>query len=197
MKKLLLFVSSCILLSISAFSQTFHHGIGIGAYFDNLIPDKITASSTLIYNPRFYFNETDWSSISIGIPLGIGYTADSYDNYDVDGNPSSSGFNSFSVDVPLMVNLNLGQGASSLFKGNMGGYVGVGYAYHYSSSREYYKNDILSKVSGGRSFGAVINGGIRFNIGEPMENVELRLSYFSGHNRKNLGMFGLGIIFNL
>jgi hypothetical protein len=193
MKRLLLFVATCM-ISVNAFSQSFQHGVGISVFFDDMVPDKITAVSAITYNPRYNFHETKNMSISLGIPLSIGFMEDGSGSYDEYGEEEpGADINGFTLDVPVIVNLNLG--ASRMNKGNFGGFIGVGYTYHYASSRDYIKNDI-NKSIGGSSFGPTINGGFRIGIGDPVENVELRFSWYHGRNRTRIGMFGVGAIFN-
>jgi hypothetical protein len=195
MKRLILFVATCI-ISVNVFSQSFHHGLGVSVFFDDMVPDKITTISAITYNPRFNFHETEKMSVSLGIPLSIGFLGDGSGGYDeITGEQVADDINGFSLDVPLMVNLNLGAGSSGLNKGKVGGFIGAGYTYHYASSRDYTKNGSEESI-GGTSFGLTVNGGIRFDIGEPVENVELRFSYYRGRNRTRLGMFGMGVIFN-
>jgi hypothetical protein len=195
MKRLLLFAATCI-ISVNAFSQSFQHGIGVSVFFDNMVPDKITAISAITYSPRYNFHETQNMSISLGIPLSIGFMDDGSGSYDVTtGEQVAGDISGFSLDVPVMVNLNLGGGSSRMNKGKFGGFIGAGYTYHYASSRDYIKNDIDKSIGGG-SFGPTVNGGMRIGIGDPVANVELRFSYYRGRNRTKLGMFGAGVIFN-
>ncbi|SFD53579.1 hypothetical protein SAMN05518672_102337 [Chitinophaga sp. CF118] len=198
MKRLLLFVATCI-ISVNASSQSFHHGLGISIFFDNMVPDKITSIAAITYSPGFNFHETEKMSVSLGIPLSIGFMGDgnnAYDETTEEDEVAAGDINGFTLDVPLMVNLNLGAGSSRMSKGNIGGFIGAGYTYHYSSSRDYTK-DSIEKSIGGTSFGLTVNGGIRMGIGDgPIKNIELRLSYYKGRNRTRLGMFGMGAIFN-
>lgn len=196
MKRPLLFVAACI-ISLNAYSQSFQHGLGISVFFDNMVPDKITAIAAITYSPRFNFYENEKMSVSLGIPLSLGFQDDGSGYYDESTGENVGGdIEGFTMDVPVMVNLNLGRGSSRMSKGKYGGFIGAGYTYHYASSRDYTKNDIIESV-GGSSFGLTVNGGIRASTkGAPMENIELRFSYYRGRNRTTLGMFGVGAIFN-
>lgn len=195
MKRLFLFVAACI-ISVNAFSQSFQHGLGISVFFDNMVPDKISAIAAVTYSPRYNFHETENISVSLGIPLSIGFMDAGDGDYDaITGEEEISDINGFTLDVPVMVNFNFGAGASRMNKGHYGGFIGAGYAYHYASSRDYTKDGIDKSISG-RSFGLTVNGGIRINIGDPVENVELRVSYFRGRNPIRQGIVGVGAIFN-
>lgn len=198
MRKLILFVAACI-ISVNAFSQSFHHGIGVSIFFDNMTPDKITAISAITYSPRYNFRETEKMSASLGIPLSIGFVGDGNNTvyYDeVTGEETSGSIKGFAVNLPLVVNLNVGAGSTKGNKHNIGGFIGAGYTWHYVSSRDYTK-DGNDKTIGGSSFGPTINGGFRFNLGgDPVDNIELRFSYYKGSNRTRLEMFGIGAIFN-
>jgi hypothetical protein len=195
MKRLLLFVAASI-ISVNAFSQSFQHGLGISVFFDNMVPDKITTSAAFTYNPRFNFHETEKMSISLGIPLSIGFKDDGNGYYDeTTGEQVAGDISGFTLNAPVMVNLNLGCGSSKLNKSNFGGFIGAGYTYHYTSSRDYTK-DGIDKSIGGSSFGLTVNGGFRISIGDPVENLEFRFSYYKGRNRTRLEMLGVGAIFN-
>lgn len=198
MKRLLLFVATCI-ISVNTFSQSFQHGFGFSIFFDNMVPDKITTISAITYSPRFNFHETEKMSVSLGIPLSIGFMSDgstAYDETTEEEEDVASDINGFTLNVPVMVNLNLGAGSSGMNHGNFGGFIGAGYTYHYSSSRDYTKDSITSSI-GGTSFGLTVNGGIRVGIGDGVaKNIELRLSYYKGRNRTRLGMFGVGALIN-
>jgi hypothetical protein len=195
-KQLFLFTVACV-LSLSAFAQSFQHGVGIGFYLDNMVPDNVGIGSGFTYNPRINFAEREASSISVGIPLTLGYIQN---GYNTTGNliQTSTGF---MVNVPVMLNFNFGGGASKKSKGRIGGFIGAGYAYHYVSSRDYYAYDeyaaIVIRSVGGSSSGPTANGGMRIAVGRKRtKNIEIKLSYYSGMNKNNVDLYGVGAAFN-
>jgi hypothetical protein len=195
-KQLFLFAVAC-LLSVSAFAQSFQHGAGIGFYLDNMVPDNVGIGSGFTYNPRINFAETEASSISVGIPLTLGYIQNGYGASTYNLVQTSTGF---MVNAPVMLNFNFGGGASKMSKRRIGGFVGAGYGFHYVSSRDYYAYegyDVVIKSVGGSSFGPAANAGMRIAVGRKRaKNIEIKLSYYRGTNKNKLDLYGVGAAFN-
>ena len=201
MKRLLLFAATCI-FSINAFSQTFQHGLGICVFVDNLVPHRITTVGGLTYTPRLNFEETEKMSVSVGLPLSIAYTDNSTSYTDEYGDIVSSGngdITNFTLDVPVIVNLSMWGGSSKLNTQKVGGFIGGGYAYHYTANRNYdytdKNGDVITKRTGGRSYGPVANGGLRVLI-EDTRYLELKFSYYRGMNRNKMNVFGFMLVYN-
>jgi hypothetical protein len=201
MKKILLLAAACI-LSVCAFSQSFQHGVGLGLYFDNMVPDNIGVGSSLTYNPRINFAETSTTSVSVGIPLAIGEMQNTYINdYTYSTGNLIQSVSSFMVNVPVMVNFNFGGGSSKLSRGRIGGFVGAGYGYHYVSSREYYAYDevegVVVKSVGGSSTGLTANAGMRIAFGRNRgKSIEIKFTWYKGTGSNKLDLYGIGAAFN-
>lgn len=201
MKKLFLFVAICV-VSASAFAQSFQHGIGLGMYVDDMEQVDVNVGSSVTYNPRVNFAETEKMSISVGVPLSLGYAA-GYNStyYDYENDNYFESVYSFMLDIPVMVNLNLWGGSSKLSKQRVGGFIGAGYGYHYVSTEKYLVYDetvgTYVKETGGGSTGVSANGGVRIAVGRRRaKNIEIRLSYYRGMNRNKIDVYGLGALFN-
>ncbi|SEW38113.1 hypothetical protein SAMN05428988_4780 [Chitinophaga sp. YR573] len=197
-KQLFLFTVACV-LSISAFSQSFQHGAGIGLYFDNMVPDNVGVGSAFTYNPRINFTETEATSLSVGIPLTVGYIQNAYSVYN--GSSLIQTATGFMVNAPVIVNFNFGGGSSKKSKGRIGGFIGAGYGFHYISSRDYYaydeSNGVVVKSVGGSSFGPAANGGMRIAVGRKRtKNIEIKLSYYAGTSQNKVDLYGVGAAFN-
>jgi len=199
----ILVISLVIATSVSA--QHFQHGAGLGVTLDNMVEKNIAVGSVLTYNPRFNFHETENVSVSVGIPLSVGYTQNTYvtDAYYNDERYHIETSYSFLVQAPVMVNFNFGGGSSPLCHKHIGGFVGAGYAFNYFSPRDYYvydDNDYIIGVDtkGGSSAGPAANAGIRIAIGKThTKSIEIKLSWYHalGSNNK-FNVFGIGAAFN-
>ena len=66
MKKLFLLAAICV-TPISAWSQSFQHGVGLGVYIENMDYTNVLVGSSITYNPRVNFAETE--KMSVGIRL--------------------------------------------------------------------------------------------------------------------------------
>lgn len=205
MKKLFLLAAICA-ATTTAYTQSFQHGVGLGVYIENMDYVDVLVGSTITYSPRINFAETGKMSISVGIPLTIGYAenyGEAYDYDDYDDYYYSYFKNSVSllVDVPVMVNLNLWGGASKLSKQHIGAFIGAGYGYHYVTERKYggYNEDgvFVLGSTGGNSFGPSFNGGMRIAVGRRRsKNIEIKMSYYSRMNANRIDSYGIGAAFN-
>jgi hypothetical protein len=201
-KQLFLFTVACV-LSVSAFAQSFQHGAGLGLYFDNMVPDNVGVGSAFTYNPRINFAETEATSISVGIPLTVGYMQNTYINdYTYSTGNLIQSASGFMINIPVMVNFNFGGGSSKMSKRRIGGFVGAGYGFHYSGTRDYYaynefEGAVVVESVGGSSRGPAANAGMRIAVGRKhAKNIEIKLSYYSGMNKNKLDLYGVGAAFN-
>jgi hypothetical protein len=190
MKKILLFVV-VYMVSVSAFAQRFQHGIVGGVFFSHKENVQNETLWGLTYSPRIVFIETAQLSVSVGLPLTVGEGLGGYND--------STGLNdthtSFMLNVPVIVNLNIGAGSSWLNKGRVGAFVGGGYAYHYSVTPDKvsFQNELIVVAKGGsRSLGPVANAGLRFRVGKRGQNMELRFSYF----KTKMDLYGIQLGYN-
>lgn len=149
-----LFFSSWLLMSfISLQAQDgpeFMHSLG-GKFFFYPNSDGFT-STAIVYSPRVNVIYGENSSLSIGTHLGLGFSLT---------NRAQGGSRSFVLDLPLVVEWNLGTGSTRDYTDGFGGYVGAGYGLHRVS--------ISSDEWGGNSaatlHGPVFTGGFRFSAG--------------------------------
>jgi len=194
MKKLILAIALFFTAGTS-FSQSFMHGAGItimGGYTNG---GDFTFAEGFTYSPRFNFLERENLSVSVGIPLSIGISAstDSYDYY-TDTYNSSIGF---VLNVPVMINLNMGRGSTKENRKKFGYFVGGGFGYNHGdfiSTADYDQTGLTS--SSDNNFGPAANGGLRFGVGKKHKNIELKFSYFKGLNDKKPNIFGIAGLFN-
>ena len=118
-------------------------------------------SALLTYYPRVNVMESDNTSLSIGVPfgLGLGKTRSSA------GGPDG-GFH-FGADLPVVVDFNMGYKSSSENESKSGGYLGLGFGYSFSGWDDGSKRKTLT--DGGdhsaNSYGPIFRGGVRMHSG--------------------------------
>ena len=159
----------------------------------------VTVGEGLTYFPRINFLETSTLSVSVGIPLSLGLSANS--SYYIgsglyDSNPASIGF---VANVPLIVNLNMGRGSTKENRDRYGYFVGAGFGYHHgnfittkTNSSGYYYTGVEST----NSFGPAANAGVRIGVGRAHRNIEIRFSFMKGLNESKANIFGIAGAFN-
>jgi hypothetical protein len=188
MKKVF-FSALFLCLSCIAFSQTFMHGVGVNTMVQTASGYSTQVVGGLMYSPRISFMETDNTSLSVGIPLSIGFSA----HYSTNGYDETNSLG-LVFDAPLILNFNYGAGSSKETESRFGLFVGGGFGYHtsqYTASDAYL--DVSDKMSG---FGPVGNAGIRFGVGNHSHNVEIRFSYMKTLDITKSSIVGIGGLFN-
>jgi hypothetical protein len=159
---------------------SFSHSLGGSAYISSL-----ASSSGIMYSPRINFMTFRRSSttLSIGTHFGLGFSFKS------EAGTSSS---SFALDIPVVVELNLGHAASpggrrSRSRSNFGGFAGIGFGI----------NKVGSASSFGGSYndaaGIVIDGGLRAMIAG--KSYGLRLSYLLNLKEGFENVIGVGMFY--
>lgn len=194
MKKLFLLAAVCFTASTS-FSQTFRHGAGVGYSVDAVENADTRVGVILMYVPRIDFLETSRTSFSVALPITVGAS--------VSGVYSSSYGSSTEanvhVNVPVMLNFNMGAGSSRQNHSRFGGFFGGGFGFHTSASSDegvvydYYGNPTYTD---GTSVGPAANGGFRIGFGQKGKNIEIRLAYFHGLTNYEPRFFTMGCLFN-
>lgn len=182
----------------SSYSQSFMHGAGVAVFVDKPKNADAGAMGGLTYSPRFNFLEQDEMSVSVGVPLSVGlsgsYSAN-YGSYEGESNSLS-----FMLDVPLIVNLNLGCGSTQESERGFGFFVGAGFGYHYGVRNESLKDSYGYEYNGktkSSTTGPVGNAGVRFGVGrEHQHNIEVRLAYMKGLSEEKSNIFSVGCLFN-
>jgi hypothetical protein len=176
------FIFTCLLFmaSTSGIAQvSFSHSLGASYYFC-----PVAEGLGLMYSPRLNLASLGGeSSFSIGTHLGLGLSFSSQSGGE--GGSSSS----YTLDLPIVLELNFGQasqpGASSMF----GGFFGVGYGYSSIGS-----SDSWGGISSNKTSGPLFNGGIRFDIAN--RPLGIRASYLKSLDKDAKDVIGVGISYN-
>jgi len=191
MKKIIFSSAFLLFISIASYSQSFMHGAGFSIFVASA-GGNTTPNGGLMYSPRFNFIEGEDMSVSVGVPLSAGFSLNySTGNYYGESNNSSS----LMLDVPLVVNLNMGAGSTHEAESRFCYFFGAGFGYHYGTLKysDYYGEEYSSKIN---SYGPVGNLGIRFGVGNSGKNIEVRFSYLKGVDNGKANIYGGGALFN-
>lgn len=195
MKKITLIVFMMV-AGFTGFSQSFMHGAGLNIFVANASGGQTAVNGGITYSPRFNFIEQDGMSVSVGIPLTVGVSGSYSANYNSQYGSSSSNTLSVMLNAPMIINLNMGAGATKETEERFGYFVGAGFGYHYGT---YNVSDIINGDAVGTKFstvGPVGNAGVRFAVGRGSHNVEVRLQYMKGINDVKPNIFSAGAAFN-
>lgn len=164
--RLLLSIVFCLLMHAS-FSQKFMHGAGTGVFI-NLSPFIQPAIPTVLtYSPRINFVETNALSVSAGIPFSIGFGTTYYTDYYSSNGLDVENTTTYVINIPAMVNLNIGAGSSKQTEKRMGVFVGGGFAYQYGRYVLDEYNGVTNEYPKVKetSIGPAGNIGLRFAVG--------------------------------
>jgi opacity protein-like surface antigen len=197
MKKILL-AASLLLTTAFAGAQTFLHGIGTGFSVTTMKTAETAVFGTLMYNPRFTLTETESSSLTIGLPLTLGFAGEySYSSYY--GEQSDI---RYVLNAPLILNMNWGAGSSKITEDRFGFFVGGGFGINTGSfvveetiidaGYEY----ISYEKQNVTTYGPAANAGVRFGVGNKTKNIEVLLSYMKGINDHKPNSYALQAVFN-
>jgi hypothetical protein len=202
MMKKIVFSLVLLFTASTVFCQTFMHGAGItviGSTTAKGSNSDIGFGEGFTYFPRFNFVETDALSVSVGIPLVVGFsatTSSSYDQYGYGYDNSSIGF---VLNAPLIVNLNMGRGSTKENRQKFGYFFGAGFGFHHGDflTDTYDPNtgDYIGSYSS-NTYGPAANAGIRLGVGRKHKNIEVRFSYMKGINETKPNIFGVAGAFN-
>ncbi|MGC4038054.1 MAG: hypothetical protein QM764_18985 [Chitinophagaceae bacterium] len=198
MKRVAFSVLFFFLVSFS-FGQSFMHGAGVGVFGLKNPGSDFTVASSLSYNPRINFVETDGFSVSAGLPIDIGFSG----NYSVEYNSYYGGTEEntlqFFVAAPATVNINFGAGSTPDNESRIGFFVGGGYGLRYGKygttvTDPYYGETVSYKYKA--AFGPSGNAGVRFAVGSNQKNIEVRLSYMKVQGKEAPDVYGVNCYFN-
>jgi len=159
--------------------------IGPEGYQDNVT----FVFKDLNYFPRYNIVENGNSSISLGAPLGLGFG--SVSNF---SNGTSSLY--FAVDAPLVADYNFGWKSTTDNNSRVGGYVGGGFGYRYTSfsySDAYYGDGGFHA----NSYGPLIRGGVRLGMGGSDMGLTLGLFYKVGLEKEKYKTIGINVLVDL
>jgi len=177
---------------LCASAQTFLHGAGTGASVFTARDIETSVYGTLLYSPRVTVTENEQFSVSIGIPVTIGFTGG------IGYNSSLGTYDDFKflIYTPAMLNYNWGAGSSPLSERRFGFFAGAGFGItfgnHYMDSWEYSWYEEKTRAY----WGPAANAGVRFGVGKQSKNIEVLMSYKKGLSANNPQYFGLSCLFN-
>lgn len=182
--------------SNSIFSQTFMQSVGGSA---SLMSATLTIYGTtgsfsilndyVTYFPKVNIKETKKSSFSLGLPTSAGISIPSNE-----AGPSRGSGIYWSLDLPLVVDYNMGCNASKKNKDKFGGYFGAGFGFTYSSW-----TDDGNPSNKGNSYGPLIRTGVRLRFLSKAKNNSLTigLSYKIGMETEKYKTIGLNVLVDL
>lgn len=195
MKKIIL-IAVVLMAGFTGFSQSFMHGAGLNVFVANASGGQTSVNGGVSYSPRFNFIEQEDMSVSVGIPFTVGASGSYNSRYSSQYGSSSGNTLSVMLNAPLIVNLNMGAGATPESESRFGYFVGAGFGYHYGTyniSDIINGDDVTTKFS---TMGPVGNAGVRFAVGSGSHTVEVRLQYMKGINDVKPNIFSAGAAFN-
>ena len=180
-----------------AHSQTFMHGVGTGVLVNSMKNADPSAFGTLMYNPRFSISESENSSVTIGLPLTLGVSG----SYNYDSYYGTENSLQYMINVPLMLNYNIGAGSTKDAESRFGYFLGGGFGMNHGSyvldgvydDETGYTESIEKSLT---TFGPAVNAGVRFGVGNGSHNIEILLSYMKGLNENKPNTFGIQGAFN-
>lgn len=190
------FILGLLFIGNTAFSQSFMHGAGLNVFVVNASSGSTAVNGGFTYSPRFNFIEQDNLSVSVGVPFSVGLSGSYSSSYSSNYGGSTTNTLSLMLDVPLIINLNMGCGSTKENKDRFGYFVGGGFGYHYGT---YNISDILNDTEVRTKFnttGPLGNAGMRFGVGRGSHNIEVRFQYMKGLNDLKPNIFGAGAAFN-
>ncbi|NLR79563.1 hypothetical protein [Chitinophaga eiseniae] len=192
------------------FSQNLMHAVGLSGFIDHTPRFGSIFSIAITYSPRFNLMEHKHTSLSVGIPLSIGgsggrggrqtdsyYVGDDIYYYDYDtGEPEVK--SRFMIDVPVILNFNVGALSSPDNPRRVGFFVGGGFGYHYGpvNVKQVIRNYHYTDSTYQDSFGPVANAGIRIRIGDKADGIELKGSYMKSVSKRQPDIYGITLLYN-
>ena len=198
MKKWIL-ILSFFLPAGRTFSQSFMHGVGLDIFVTTANNGNAAAAEGFTYNPRFNFFETEDYSLSVGVPLTIGFSGSYSSNYNSYYGSTTDNTLAFMAHIPLILNFNFGAGSSKDNEERFGFFVGGGLGYHYGK----YNQDLVDSTGNGYTQQATINGvgpagniGIRIAVGRGTHNIEAKLTFMKAMDNSKANIYGGGAAFN-
>ncbi|HTL08000.1 MAG TPA: outer membrane beta-barrel protein [Chitinophagaceae bacterium] len=196
MKKTFFVTLVAVMAAAASSAQSFMHGAGLNVFVATAAGGKAAVNGGVTYSPRFNFIEQPDMSVSIGIPFTVGVSGSYSASYSSQYGSSSSNTLSVMFNAPLLVNLNMGAGASKESESRFGYFVGAGFGYHYGT---YNLSDIINYEETSSKFstmGPVGNAGVRFAVGSGTHNIEVRFQFMKGINDVKPNIYSAGAAFN-
>ena len=140
--------------------------------------------ANLTYFPRYIFTESENSSFSGGIPIGLGLGFAS----------SAAGGNDgvyWGLDLPAVFDYNIGRRSTSSNDSKFGTYFGAGFGYTFTNWSD------GSSTQHVNSYGPIIRTGIRFGVGDeqhPDWALSIGLSFKYGLEVENYKTYGISVM---
>jgi len=196
MKRIFLLAAIGLASVKSSVAQHFTHGLGVGIFVEDAKRTNAKGSFTFTYSPRLSFAETENTSLSIGIPLNIGFSGTYSGGYTSDGYYEENDLG-YMINVPLMLNFNIGAGSAKGCQDRMGFFVGAGYAYHIGTVEDNLIGNVYPHTETESATGLAANIGLRIGVGHKKKhNIEIRSSYMRGMSSYKPHVFGANCLFN-
>lgn len=198
MKKTFLSLTIFLLASAAGFSQSFSHGVALNVFVSTAPGNKAGANGGITYSPRFNFVEAENLSVSVGIPISLGLAGSYNSSYNSYYGTTSSNTLSFMLNAPVIINLNIGAGATPDADSRIGFFIGGGFGYHYADfniTDDPVDNGIETKTTFS-TIGPVGNAGLRIGVGHGSHNIEIRGEYMRGLNNGGANIYGGTVGFN-
>ncbi|MFT3945958.1 MAG: hypothetical protein QM763_03200 [Agriterribacter sp.] len=185
-------VITLIFISQVVKSQSFMHSAGATiSILDGKSTDGNNNAVSLFqtsasYFPRYNFVEYDNTSVSVGMPLGVGIgIANSiYNDYGL----------AFAYDIPLVLDYNFGYKSTMENDSRVGGYLGAGFGYYGITVSKSSYSDFSA-----RSYGPMVRAGFRFTTPRDRENghgVTVGLFYKKGLEKEKFNTYGCNVYFD-
>jgi hypothetical protein len=182
----------------AAFAQSFMHSLGATIMFGNgkSVDDGSGGSSTptiglnaLTYYPRINLVESDNSSVSVGVPLSLGFQGS------VNSQTGSSIV--FGYDLPLAVDYNMGHKSTPENEAGFGGYIGAGFGYTHTSV-SISDNFLGDYAATANSYGPMVRAGIRFGFpwGEKEMSYTIGGWYKFGLEKEGYKTIGINLLWD-
>lgn len=200
MRTLIAAFIACFFLPATVHAQKFKHSVGgtvfvIGAKGTRNVtttlgfshPEQynfIMESVGVTYFPRINFETGANASFSIGIPLSIGAGVAS------DFNNENTGIY-FAYDVPVIADYNLGRGSTAETEKKFGYFLGAGFGYGYVNIA---LDAASQKVN---SYGPLVHGGTRFQMGGRGGGLTIGLYYKQGLESWKYKTVGIQVLSDL
>ena len=158
------------------------------------------------YCPRYNFLETENLSVSLGVPLSVGFSFGNH-NYNTTWESNTKSYSGLFILAPAYINLNIGRGSTKINNNKIGYFLGAGMGYYgatYSTQNRYTwsnsTNDNSAKSESISTSGFTVDGGFRFRIGKrktnKLKSLEIRLSYMKGGSDIINQVYGVHSAFN-
>lgn len=134
------------------------------------------------YFPRINITQTDNSSFSVGVPVGIGIGLVS--------NTFGDGGVAFAYDLPVVFDYNFGCKSTRNADKNFGGYAGAGFGYYHVNISQSAFSDFT-----GTTYGPMGRAGIRFSKESwNGKGVTIGVFYKKGLEEQKLQTFGFNVL---